>query len=75
MSAEQRRPSWSVIIVRAWVEAGGPRIRMLHTSDRNDVDHVVVDSSDAAAVTLVAWLQQLADGPSDGLANGSKTEG
>jgi len=75
MSAVERRPSWSVVVVRAWVEAGGLRVRLLHTNDKNDVDQVVVDSADVAAATLLAWLQQLADGVSDGRSNGSKTEG
>ncbi len=74
MGAVEQRPLWSVIIVRTWVEPGGLRVRLLRTSDKSEADHVVVDSPGAAAATVMAWLQQLADGCTSRTPDGHETE-
>jgi hypothetical protein len=56
--------AWITIVVRAWADAGGVRIRLLRADSAGGRDHRVVCSIDQAAATLTTWLQAL-DGHHD----------
>ncbi len=53
-------PTWTVVVVRAWVEGAGIRIRLLGSDSTGAHAHAVVASADDAAVTVSAWLRDLA---------------
>jgi hypothetical protein len=48
--------TWVTIVVRAWPDAGGLRIRLLRADSAGARDDQVVASVDQAAATLAAWL-------------------
>jgi hypothetical protein len=48
--------TWITIVVRAWPDAGGLRIRPLRADNTGARDGVVA-SVDQAAATLAAWLR------------------
>jgi hypothetical protein len=51
--------SWVLVVVRAWLDPSGPRIRLLRTSsDGQDVE-AVVDSPESAGAVLAEWLDEL----------------
>jgi hypothetical protein len=56
--------AWITIVVRAWADVGGVRIRLLRADSAGDRDHRVVTSIDQAAAILTTWLQAL-DGDHD----------
>ena len=49
--------TWITIVVRAWPDAGGLRIRLLRADSMGARDDQVVASVDQAAATLAAWLR------------------
>jgi hypothetical protein len=49
--------TWITIVVRAWPDAGGLRIRLLRADSAGARDDQVVASVDQAAATLAAWLR------------------
>jgi hypothetical protein len=63
---------WITIVVRAWPDAGGLRIRLLRADSAGARDDRVVASVDRAAATLAAWLrpattrQRRGDGRAEG---------
>jgi hypothetical protein len=51
--------AWITVVVRAWADAGGLRIRLLQADSAGGRDHRAVTSIDQAAATLTTWLQAL----------------
>jgi hypothetical protein len=49
--------TWITIVVRAWPDPGGLRIRLLRADSTGARDDQVVASVDQAAATLAAWLR------------------
>ena len=49
--------TWITIVVRAWPDPGGLRIRLLRADSTGARDDRVVASVDQAAATLSAWLR------------------
>jgi hypothetical protein len=49
--------TWITIVVRAWADAGGMRIRLLRADSSGARDDQVVASIDQAAATLTVWLR------------------
>ena len=50
---------WVLVVVRAWVDPSGPRIRLLgSTSDGEEVS-VVVGAPERAGAVLAEWLDGL----------------
>jgi hypothetical protein len=49
--------TWITIVVRAWPDARGLRIRLLRADSTGARDDHVVASVDQAAATLAAWLR------------------
>jgi hypothetical protein len=49
--------TWITIVVRAWPDPGGLRIRLLRADSTGARDDQVVASVDRAAATLAAWLR------------------
>ena len=49
--------TWVTIVVRAWPDAGGLRIRLLRADSAGARDDQVVASVDQAAARLSAWLR------------------
>jgi len=49
--------TWITIVVRAWADAGGMRIRLLRADSSGARDDQVVASIDQAAATLTIWLR------------------
>ena len=49
--------TWVTVVVRAWPDAGGLRIRLLRADSTGARDDQVVASVDQAAATLAAWLR------------------
>lgn len=57
---------WSLIVVRAWRDADGFKVRLLH-SDRDGRSHGVVAASVTDACRVVAcWLAALEEAQTDG---------
>jgi hypothetical protein len=54
--------TWITIVVRAWAEAGGIRIRLLRADGSGARDDQVVASVDQAAATLTRWLRPATTG-------------
>lgn len=54
-----QRQGWVVIVVRAWRERDGLRIRLLRSGAEDDEGGVVVASAEDAARVLTAWLGDL----------------
>jgi len=55
--------SWITIVVRAWPDPGGLRIRLLRADSAGARDDRVVASVDQAAATLAAWLRPVTTQP------------
>jgi hypothetical protein len=53
-------PSWTLIVLRAWVDVDGPRIRVLGTDSEGGQSQTVVASPEDAARVVRAWLGELA---------------
>jgi hypothetical protein len=51
--------AWITIVVRAWTDVGGLRVRLLWADSAGGRDHRMVTSTDQAAATLTTWLQAL----------------
>jgi hypothetical protein len=51
--------TWTVIVVRGWVDGGGIRVRLLGSDSAGASAEVVVASPDDAARTVEAWLHDL----------------
>jgi hypothetical protein len=51
--------AWITIVVRAWADVGGMRIRLLRVDSAGGRDPRVVASIDQAAATLTTWLRPL----------------
>jgi hypothetical protein len=51
--------AWITIVVRAWADVGGTRIRLLRVDSAGGRDHRVVASIDQAAATLTTWLRPM----------------
>jgi hypothetical protein len=49
--------TWITIVVRAWADVGGLRIRLLRADSAGARDDQVVASVDQAAARLTAWLR------------------
>jgi hypothetical protein len=49
--------TWITIVVRAWPDPGGLRVRLLRADSTGARDDQVVASVDQAAATLAAWLR------------------
>ena len=49
-------PEWEVVVVRAWRDDGGFKVRMLRTDSLGRRDAVVVVSSVDASQLLLKWL-------------------
>jgi hypothetical protein len=49
--------TWITVVVRAWADAGGLRIRLLRADSLGAREDQVVASVDQAAATLAAWLR------------------
>lgn len=62
-------PVWCVVLVRAWLEGGELRVRLLGTGDGGE-RCVVVTSSLAAAQRLADWLDALAAPPTPAVDGG-----
>ena len=54
--------TWITVVVRAWPDAGGLRIRLLRADSTGARDDQVVASVDQAAATLAAWLRPATTG-------------
>jgi hypothetical protein len=52
---------WCVVVVRAWGEADGLRVRLLRSGDGGD-ESAVERSADTAGRRLTTWLESLVDG-------------
>ncbi len=70
--------TWVLVVVRAWLDPGGPRIRLLRGSGDGQQLEVVVDDPERAGAVLREWLDELgrgsrrsADGGADGTCLGS----
>ena len=50
---------WITIVVRAWADAGGIRVRLLCADSERGVGNDVVASVDAAVDVVETWLQTL----------------
>lgn len=59
MVAPPQRPSWTLIVVRAWLETDGQRIRVLGTNSAGQDAAVVVATPDEAARIVASWLSDL----------------
>ncbi|HZC99995.1 MAG TPA: hypothetical protein VFA46_07330 [Actinomycetes bacterium] len=51
--------TWITIVVRAWADVGGVRIRLLRADSAGGRDHRAVTSIDEAAATVTTWLHTL----------------
>jgi hypothetical protein len=50
-------PSWALIVLRAWLDTDGLRVRLLSTNSAGVDAEVVVKSPEDAAVVVCAWLR------------------
>jgi hypothetical protein len=57
-----KKPQWSLIVVRAWVEAEGVRIRLLVTDSTGGEADIVVATADDATSVLGTWVRDLTSG-------------
>ena len=53
-------PSWTLIVMRAWVDISGLRVRVLGTNSFGEDSEIVVASPEDAAHVVRAWLSDLA---------------
>jgi len=53
-------PGWTLIVVRAWVDVDGLRVRVLGTGSAGGEAQIVVASPEDAARVVRAWLRDLA---------------
>lgn len=59
-------PTWTVIVIRAWRELDGVRVRLLRRdSFGDDEQQVVVGSADEAESVVGRWLRDFAGERSD----------
>jgi hypothetical protein len=52
-------PGWTLIVLRAWVDAGGLRVRVLGTDSAGQDSQIVVASPEDAARVVRVWLRDL----------------
>lgn len=53
-------PRWTLIVLRAWVDTEGMRVRVLGTDSAGKDTEIVVASPEAAARIVNMWLSDLA---------------
>jgi hypothetical protein len=63
-------PRWTLIVMRAWLDTEGVRVRMLGTDSAGRDAEVVVASHDDALRIVDAWLDDLEGGTGDGTGEG-----
>ncbi|MGH2741466.1 MAG: hypothetical protein ACRDN8_03060 [Thermoleophilaceae bacterium] len=55
-------PRWTLIVLRAWVDTEGMRVRVLGTDSAGEDTQIVVASPEDAARIVNTWLSDLAAG-------------
>ncbi len=55
-------PRWTLIVLRAWVDTEGMRVRVLGTDSAGEDAETVVGSPEDAARIVNLWLSDLAAG-------------
>lgn len=58
--AMPQTPSWTLIVLRAWADIDGLRIRVLGTDSVGGQSEIVVASAEDAAGVVRAWLRDFA---------------
>jgi hypothetical protein len=53
---------WTLIVIRAWIDSGGIRVRMLNSDAAGHNSEAVVSSLDDVTALVSGWLDDLATG-------------
>jgi hypothetical protein len=57
---------WALIVVRAWRDADGFKVRLLHADGRDRSHEAVVASTAEACQVVARWLSELETAQTDG---------
>jgi hypothetical protein len=59
MSVMSEPPRWTVVVLRAWIDAGRLRVRLLRTGSAGESDRAVASTATQATRVVEGWLDEL----------------
>jgi hypothetical protein len=65
-------PKWTVVVLRAWIDSGRLRARMLRTDDAGDTERAAGSDPAYVARIVEGWLNELLTGQDDSQTSGRR---
>lgn len=65
-------PKWTVVVLRAWIDAGRLRVRMLRTGVAGDTERAAGSDPAHVARIVEGWLNEMLAGQDDSQTSGRR---